>query len=197
MPRAQSNPKVDAFLASADRWREEMTRLRKIVLGFPFAEELKWSKPCYSFEGGNVAIIIPFKESCALMYCKGALLKDAKGVLEKPGEHTQGARWIKFRSVPEVVRMEPTVKAYLKEAIAAEKAGLQVKYRKTSDYKVPPELEKAFAHAPALKAAFAGLTPGRQRAYLLFISSAKQSQTREARIEKHRQRILAGKGLND
>jgi uncharacterized protein YdeI (YjbR/CyaY-like superfamily) len=191
------NPKVDVFLRNAERWREEMTQLRTIILDCPLTEELKWSKPCYSFQESNVVIIIPLKERCALMFCKGALLKDAKGILSKPGENTQAGRWINFTSVREIVRMKTTLKAYIREAIEAEKAGLKVPYKKTSEFTVPEEFQKQLGKNRALKTAFAALTPGRQRAYLLYFSAPKQSKTRESRIEKWTPQILRGKGLND
>jgi uncharacterized protein YdeI (YjbR/CyaY-like superfamily) len=190
------NPKVDAFLAGAKEWREESRKMRQIALACGLTEELKWNKPCYSFQGSNVVIIQGFRDYCALMFCKGALLKDAKGVLTKPGEHTQAARQARFTSLQEIVRMEPLLKSYINEAIAAEKAGLEVKF-KTTPEPVPAELQRKLDESPALKKAFGALTPGRQRAYILFISSAKQSTTREARVEKYRQRILSGKGMLD
>lgn len=191
------NPKIEAFLREEPKWRKEASKLRQIALGCGLDEEVKWSKPCYTLGGKNVAIIIPFKDSCALMFCKGALLKDPKGILGRPGENSQSARWVKFTSVEEIARLEPTLRQYLKEAMEAQRAGREVKLKKHSEYKLPAELRRAFAEAPALKAAFSALTPGRQRAYILFIAGAKQSKTREARIEKHRARILAGKGLMD
>jgi uncharacterized protein YdeI (YjbR/CyaY-like superfamily) len=197
MKKNRMNPRVDAYLSKAAPWREEIKKLRRIILGFPLTEELKWSKPCYSFQNSNVVIIIPLKETCALMFCKGALLKDARGILGKPGENTQSGRWIKFTSVREITKIATTLKAYLHEAIEAEKAGLQVKFKKTSEYKVPEEFQKQLDSNRALKTAFAALTPGRQRAYLLFFSAAKQSKTRASRVEKCLRQILNGKGLND
>jgi uncharacterized protein YdeI (YjbR/CyaY-like superfamily) len=197
MKKNRMNPRVDAYLSKAAPWREEIKKLRRIILGFPLTEELKWSKPCYSFQNSNVVIIIPLKETCALMFCKGALLKDARGILGKPGENTQSGRWIKFTSVREITKIATTLKAYLHEAIEAEKAGLQVKFKKTSEYKVPEEFQKQLDSNRALKTAFAALTPGRQRAYLLYFSAAKQSKTRASRVEKCLRQILNGKGLND
>ena len=158
--------------------------------------ELKWGKPCYSFQGSNVVIIQGFKESCALLFCKGALLKDARKVLEKPGENTQGARRVRFTSARQIDELEPVLQAYLEEAVAAEKAGLEVEFKKRPE-PVPGELHKKFKTNPALRKAFTGLTPGRQRAYILFFSAAKQSATRDARIDKCTPQILKGKGLND
>ena len=191
------NPKVDVYLRKAKQWREEMEKLRTIILGCPLTEELKWGKPCYAFQKSNLVIIIPLKETCALMFCKGALLKDATGIFTKPGENTQAARWIKFTSVREIIKQKPVLKAYLEEAIEAEKSGLKVSFKKTSDFIIPEEFQNKLHKMPALKTAFAALTPGRQRAYILYFSAAKQSKTRESRIEKYRQHILRGKGLND
>jgi uncharacterized protein YdeI (YjbR/CyaY-like superfamily) len=191
------NPKVTTFLRETKEWREETKQLRRIALDCQLTEELKWGKPCYMFQENNVLIIQGFKAYCALMFCKGALLKDAQGILVKPGENTQGARQARFTTAREIVEQEPMLRAYIQEAIAAEKAGLEVAYKKPSDFKLPDELEKRLAANPALKAAFTALTPGRQRAYNLYISGAKQSATREARIDKCVPQILKGKGLND
>jgi uncharacterized protein YdeI (YjbR/CyaY-like superfamily) len=197
MTKGKINPRVDAYLRKTTKWREEIEKLRAILLGHPLTEELKWGKPCYTFQKSNVNIIIPLKESCALMFCKGALLKDAKRILTKPGENTQAGRWIKFTSAREIAGVKTVLKAYILEAIEAEKAGLKVKYKKSSEFIIPPELQTKLDAIPALKTAFAALTPGRQRAYLLYFSAAKQSQTRESRIEKWKPQILKGKGLND
>jgi uncharacterized protein YdeI (YjbR/CyaY-like superfamily) len=191
-----TNPKIDAFLRQEKQWREECTTLRSICLGCDLTEELKWGKPCYTYRDSNVVIIQGFKEYCALMFCKGALLKDAKHVLNRIGEHTQAARQIRFTSNREIVAMKSVVKAYIDEAIKAEKAGLKVEYKKGPE-PVPEELQYKLDHYPDLKAAFGALTPGRQRHYTIFFSSAKQSATRTARIEKCMPRILSGKGLND
>ena len=189
------NPKVDAYVREAGKWQAETKELRKTILSCGLTEELKWGKPCYSVQGGNIVIIQGFKEFCALLFCKGALLKDPKGVLKKPGENTQEARRIEFTNVQEIVRMKPILRAYLQEPIAAEKAGLKVKFKKRPE-PVPHEFQTKLDKIPALKTAFNALTPGRQRAYILFISAAKQSETREARAEKYMRRILDGKGLN-
>ena len=191
------NPKVDKYLSKAKQWREELKKLRMIILDCDLAEELKWGKPCYAFQKSNIVIIIPLKESCALMFCKGALLKDAHGILLKAGEHTQAGRWIKFTNVREIVKMKTILKAYIQEAIEAERAGLKVNYKKTSDFIIPEEFKSKLDKNPALKTAFKALTPGRQRAYLIYFSGAKQSKTREARVEKCMPQILKGKGLND
>ena len=190
------NPQVDGFFSEAEPWREEMRELRRIMLGCRLTEELKWGKPCYSFQNSNVVILQGFKEFCAVLFCKGALLKDAHGILKKPGENTQGARRIPFTNVREIAELAPVLKAYVQEAVAAEKAGLEVIYIKNPE-PMPEELQNKLAADPALKTAFAALTPGRQRAYILYFSAAKQSTTREARVEKCRPQILKGKGLND
>jgi len=197
MTKSETNPKADKYFSKAKEWPAELKELRTIILGCGLAEELKWGKPCYAFQKSNVVIIIPLKESCALMFCKGALLKDAKGILTKPGENTQAGRWIKFTSVRQIIGMKTILKAYIHEAVEAEKAGLKVNYKKTSEFRTPEELKNKFDEIPALKTAFNALTPGRQRGYLLYFSAAKQSKTRESRIEKCRQQILNGKGLND
>jgi len=190
------NPKVDAYIGEDRKWRKEFERLRMISLGCGLTEELKWGKPCYMFEESNVVIIQGFSEYCALMFCNGALLKDPKGILKRIGEHTQAARQARFTSVREIAAMKPTLKAYIREAIAAEKAGLKVILKKNPE-PIPQELQDKLAAMPALKTAFYALTPGRQRGYILYFSAAKQSKTREARIEKCRRRILNGNGLND
>ena len=188
------NPKVDGFLAKAKKWQEEMTKLRRISLASGLTEELKWGKPCYTFQKSNIVIIQGFKEFCALMFCKGALLKDPRGVLKKFG--WQAARRIPFNNVREIVEMESILKAYICEAVEAEKAGLKVNYKKNPE-PIPEELQNKLDEIPALKAAFDALTPGRQRAYILYFSGAKQSKTRESRVEKCMAQILKGKGLND
>jgi uncharacterized protein YdeI (YjbR/CyaY-like superfamily) len=192
----RKNPKVDAFVSEERRWRKESERLRRISLGCGLTEELKWGKPCYMFQESNVVIIQGFKEYCALMFCNGALLKDPKGILKRIGEHTQAARQARFTNVREIVELEPTLKAYIHEAVEAEKAGLKVILNK-NPVPTPKELQKKLDDIPALKAAFHALTPGRQRAYIFYFSAAKQSKTRESRIEKCKRRILEGKGLND
>jgi uncharacterized protein YdeI (YjbR/CyaY-like superfamily) len=191
------NAKVDEFLRKAKQWRAETKKLREILLSQSLTEELKWGKPCYAFGQSNVVLIQGFKEYCALLFCKGALLKDARGVLVKPGENTQAARQIRFTNLREVLEMERLVKAYVSEAIDVEKAGLEVTYKKTADFVIPEEFQKQLKTTPSLKTAFAALTPGRQRGYLLYFSGAKQSKTRQARIEKCLPRILQGKGLDD
>jgi len=188
---------VDAYLHKAMKWQQEMSKLRAITLGCGLTEELKWGKPCYTFQDSNIVIMQGFKEYCALLFCKGALLKDPKGILIQQTENVQAARQIRFTNLQQIVKLQTALKSYIKDAIAVEKAGLEVTYKKTSEFKVPEELEKKFDEYPRLKAAFEALTPGRQRGYLLYFSGAKQSQTRESRIEKCLPQILKGKGWNE
>jgi uncharacterized protein YdeI (YjbR/CyaY-like superfamily) len=188
------NPKVDGYLRKATKWQEEMTKLRRISLDSGLIEELKWGKPCYTFQTSNIVIIQGFKEFCALLFCKGALLKDPNGILKKFG--WQAARRIPFTNVREIVEMEPILKAYICEAIEAEKAGLKVRLKKKPE-PIPKELQDKLNEIPALKAAFDGLTPGRQRGYILYFSGAKQSKTRASRVKKCMPQILKGKGLDD
>ena len=191
------NPKVDAFLSRAEKWRKEFEKLRAIVQGCGLSEELKWGQPCYTFQGKNIVIIHGFKEYCALLFFKGALLNDAKGILIQQTENVQSARQIRFTSVAEIARLERTLKEYVFEAVEVESAGLKVKLKKTSDYKIPEEFQARLNANPALKSAFNGLTPGRQRGYLFYFSQPKQSKTRAARVEKYVPHILDGKGLDD
>lgn len=197
MTKNATNPKVDQFLKEADQWRGEFTKLRKIILDCGLAEELKWGKPCYSLQGSNVVLIHGFKEYCALLFMKGALLKDDKGILVQQTENVQAARQIRFTSAQEIVKLQSILKAYVQQAIEVEKSGVKVEYKKTSEFKVPEEFQKRLNENSALKTAFEALTPGRQRGYLLYFSSAKQSQTRESRIEKCMDQIFDGKGLDD
>jgi len=192
----RKNPKVDAYMSADRKWRKVSEKLRMICLGCGLTEELKWNKPCYMFQESNVVIIQEFKEYCALMFCNGALLKDSKGILNRIGEHTQAARQARFTNVQEVVEKGPTLKAYIHEAVEAQKAGLKVILNK-DPVPIPKELQNKFDDVPSLKTAFYALTPGRQRGYLFYFSGAKQSKTRESRIEKCRRRILDGEGLND
>jgi uncharacterized protein YdeI (YjbR/CyaY-like superfamily) len=184
-------------MLSKRRWPEESEQLRAMLREFPLTEERKWGKPCFLFEGKNVALIQEFNESIALMFFKGALLKDGKKLLEKPGENTQAARVLRFMGLDEIVARRTVVKGYVAEAIELEKAGLKVKLKANSAYSLPEELERKFDEIKGLKEAFYSLTPGRQRAYVLQISAAKQSATRAARIEKYAPQILAGLGLMD
>jgi uncharacterized protein YdeI (YjbR/CyaY-like superfamily) len=192
----RKNPKVDSILRHEKKWQEEFETLRTIILGFDFTEDLKWYQPCYALDGKNVVLMHGFKEYCALMFFKGALLKDPKRILATPGAH-QAARQIRFTSARQIVEMKATVKAYIQEAIEVEKAGLKVKLKKTADFKLPDELQEKLKEIPALKTAFYALTPGRQRNYIYHFSQPKLSKTREARVEKCMPRILNGKGLND
>jgi uncharacterized protein YdeI (YjbR/CyaY-like superfamily) len=191
------NPKVDEYLKKAKRWQAEMEELRTILLDCQLTEELKWGKPCYTFQNSNVVLIVPFKEACALLLTKGALLKDEGGILIRPTENTRAARQIRFTDVREISKLEPVLKAIIHEAIEVEKAGLHVDFKATSELPIPEELQNKLDEVPAFKIAFDALTPGRQRAYLLHFSAPKQSKTREARIEKCLPQILNGKGLND
>jgi uncharacterized protein YdeI (YjbR/CyaY-like superfamily) len=191
------NPKVDGYLRRARKWQEEMEKLRMIILDCGLTEELKWGVPCYTFEKRNIVLIHAFKEYCALLFFKGALLNDAKGILITQTENTQAARQIRFTNVREIAKMERILKTYIYEAIEVEKAGLKVNFKKTKDFTIPEEFQNKLAETPALKTAFKALTPGRQRAYILYFSAPKQSKTRASRVEKCRQRILNGKGLND
>jgi uncharacterized protein YdeI (YjbR/CyaY-like superfamily) len=191
------NPKVDWYFNKAKKWREEYDKLRTIVLDCGLSEELKWGCPCYTFENSNIVLIHGFKEYCAFLFFKGALLKDAKGILVQQTENVQAARQIRFTDVEEITDLEAILKAYIKEAIKVEKAGVKVPLKKVSEFKMPEEFQNVLDGTPALKKAFHALTPGRQRGYLLYFSSAKQSKTRESRIEKSLPKILKGKGLDD
>ena len=191
------NPKVDTFLLNVKKWREELTVLRSIVMDSGLAEELKWGAPCYVHEKANVIIIYGFKDYFALLFFKGALMKDPEDLLRKPGENTQSGRQIRLTSMDEMLGQEEVLRAYIQHAIEVEKAGEKVITKKTEEYPVPSELEESFAENSDLQHAFYGLTPGRQRAYLLHFAEAKQSATRKARIEKYTPRILNGKGILD
>ena len=191
------NPQVDAFLTKAKKWQQEFKTLRRILLACPLTEELKWGKPCYSFQKSNVVIVQGFKDYCALLFCKGAVLKDPRSILIQQTENVQAARQVRFTNVRDIVKMENILKAYIHEAIEVEKAGLKVNYKRTSEFKIPEEFRNRLNESPALKTAFDALTPGRQRGYLLHFSSAKQSKTRASRIEKCVKQILNGKGLDD
>jgi uncharacterized protein YdeI (YjbR/CyaY-like superfamily) len=192
MKKQGMNPKVDEYLRKAKKWRGEMEKLRMIILDCQLTEELKWGKPCYTFQESNVVIIQAFKGFCALLFCKGALLKDSNAILKKFG--WQAARRIPFTNVREIVEMESVLKAYIREA--REKAGLKVNLKKNPE-PVPQEFQNKLDEIPALKTAFDALTPGRQRGYILYFSAAKQSKTRETRVKKCMPQILNGKGLND
>ena len=191
------NPKVDGYLRKTKKWQEEFETLRLICLDCGLTEELKWGHPCYTFQKNNIVLIHGFKEYCALLFFKGALLKDAKGILIQQTKNVQAARQVRFTNVREIVKMEPILKAYIRQAIEVEKAGLKVSYKKPSDFTIPEEFQNKLNKIPALKTAFDALTPGRQRGYILYFSAPKQSKTRESRVEKCMQQILNGKGLND
>jgi len=191
------NPKVDAILNKEKKWQAEMILLRTLLQECGLTEELKWGQPCYTQNDANIVLIHGFKEYCALLFFKGALLKDPKGILVQQTENVQAARQLRFTDAKQVVKLKATIKSFLKEAIAIEKAGLKVAMKKTSEFSMPEEFQKALDKNKGLKKAFDALTPGRQRAYLLYFSQAKQSKTREARIEKCTPDILKGKGLND
>jgi uncharacterized protein YdeI (YjbR/CyaY-like superfamily) len=191
------NAKVDEFIGKAGHWQKEFEKLRMIALDSQLSEDFKWGNPCYTLEKSNIVLMHGFKDYCAYLFFKGALLKDEKGILITQTENVQAGRQIRFTSLREIVELEPVLKAYIQEAIAVEKAGLKVDFKRTTEFKMPEEFQKKLDEMPTLKTAFNGLTPGRQRAYLLFFSAPKQAQTREARIEKCLQPILQGKGLND
>ena len=191
------NPKVDFFFSKAKKWQNEFEKLRTIVLDCGLTEELKWGQPCYTFQKSNIVVIHGFKEYCAFLFFKGALLKDADGILIQQTKNVQAARQIRFTNVREIAQMEPVLKAYIHEAIEVEKAGLKVKFKKTSDFTIPDEFQNKLDAIPALKTAFDALTPGRQRGYLFYFSQPKQSKTRESRVEKCMPQILKGKGLDD
>ena len=197
MTRSIKNPKVDVFISKSKEWQKEFQKLRSIILDCQLTEELKWGVPCYTFQKSNIVLIHEFKEYCAILFIKGALLNDPNGILIQQTENVQAARQIRFTNVREIVEMEPILKAYIYEAIEVEKAGLKVNFKEKTELIFPEEFQKKLDEIPALKAAFHALTPGRQRAYNLYFSAPKQSKTREARVENCIQQILNGKGLND
>jgi uncharacterized protein YdeI (YjbR/CyaY-like superfamily) len=199
MAKSSQNPKVDAFLEDKDeaKWKDTFTKLRQIALTCPVTEEFKWGKPCYTVGGNNVVLMHGFKEYCAMLFAKGALLRDPKGILVQQTKNVQAARQIRFTSAKEVTAQAAVIKAYILEAIELEKSGAKVEYKQTEDFEIAPEFAARLRSTPSLQAAFDALTPGRQRGYLLFFSNAKQSETRAARVEKCVPGIYAGKGLND
>ena len=197
MASSEPNPKTDWFFVKDTKWQKEYEKLRKIILSCGLSEELKWGCPCYTFENNNIVLMHGFKEYCALLFFKGALLADPDGMLIQQTENVQSARQLRFTSVQQVVKAERIVKAYVYEAIEVERAGLQVKYKKTKDFKIPDEFQTKLNKMPSLKTAFDALTPGRQRAYIFHFSQPKQSKTRTARVEKYLKQILNGKGLDD
>ena len=197
MTKRTTNPKVDANLTKEGRWLEEIEKLRKIFLDCQLTEELKWGKPCYTFENKNIVVIMRLKESCAVLFLKGGLLKNPHGLLFRPTENTEAGRQMRFRSAREIATVAPIVKAYIQEAIEVEKAGLKVEAKKPAELRIPEEFQNKLDAMPALKTAFEALTPGRQRGYVFYFSGAKQAKTRESRVEKCVQQILKGKGLDD
>ena len=191
------NPVVDFYFDKNKKWKEELKQLRKIILKNKLSEELKWGVPCYTFEQRNIVLLHAFKEYCAILFHKGVLLKDPKGILIQQTKNVQVARQIRFTSLQEIVKMESVIKAYIKEAINVEKTGLKVKLKSTQEFDIPIEFQKQLDELPDLKKAFGALTPGRQRGYLLYFSQAKLSKTRISRIEKCMDKIYDGKGLKD
>jgi uncharacterized protein YdeI (YjbR/CyaY-like superfamily) len=191
------NPKVDWYFSKAGEWQKEIRKLRTIILDCDLTEELKWGCPCYTFQKNNIVLIHVFKEYCAVLFFKGALLKDPKGILVQQTQNVQAARQIRFTNIREINKLEKTLKAYIYEAVEVEEAGLKVEYKKTREFTIPEEFQNKLDKYRALKTAFYGLTPGRQRGYVLYFTSAKQSKTRESRVEKCMQDILDGKGLDD
>jgi len=191
------NPKVNFYFNKAGKWEPAIRELRRIILECHLAEELKWGTPCYTFEDSNIVLIHVFKDYCALLFFKGALLPDAHGILIQQTENVQSARQVRFGSLQEVIALEPVLKAYIYAAVEVEEAGLKVVLKKTSDYPVPEEFRSRMDQMPELKAAFEALTPGRQRGYLFHFGQAKQSRTRASRVEKYLPKILEGKGLDD
>lgn len=192
-----TNPRVDWFFDKAEKWKKEFEKLRSIILDCGLDEELKWGQACYTFENKNIVLIHGFKEYCALLFFKGALLNDPENILIQQTENVQSPRQVRFTNLKEIVNMAKVLKSYIYEAIEVERAGLKVKLKETADYKIPGELQTTLNKNKAFKKAFDALTPGRQRGYIFYFSQPKQSKTREARIEKYTQQILDGKGLND
>jgi uncharacterized protein YdeI (YjbR/CyaY-like superfamily) len=194
---SKKNPAVDSYFSDAKKWPAELKKLRTIVLSSGLTEELKWRSPCYVHEKSNIVILGEFKEYCALSFFKGALLKDPKKILAKPGDNTQSGRLLRFTSVKEITALEPTIKAYLEEAIVVEESGAKINYKPVAEYEIPEELQNKFDDDSKFESAFDKLTPGRQKAYLLHFAGAKQSKTRTTRIESCTPRILKGQGLHD
>jgi uncharacterized protein YdeI (YjbR/CyaY-like superfamily) len=192
-----TNPKVDFYFTKAEKWKKEVAKLRSIALDSGLTEELKWGCPCYTLGKSNIVLIHDFKEYCAFLFFKGSLLKDKSAILIQQTKNVQAARQIRFTNAKEITELAPILKAYIKEAIEIEKKGLKVELKKTTEYSVPEEFQTKLDKNAKLKKAFYALTPGRQRGYLLYFSSAKQAKTREARIEKYIPQILKGKGVDD
>jgi uncharacterized protein YdeI (YjbR/CyaY-like superfamily) len=197
MTRSGMDPKVDGYISKSEKWQEELEKLRMILLDCQLTEEFKWGVPCYTFQKSNIVLMHEFKEYCALLFVKGALLKDANGILIQQTQNVQAGRQVRFTNVREIVELETILKAYIYEAIEVEKAGLKVDFKKTVEFSIPEEFQNKLDEMPALKDAFEALTPGRQRAYILYFSAPKRSRTRESRVEKYMDLILDGMGLND
>lgn len=197
MTKSKKNPKVDEFLGKSNKWKKEYEQLRSIVLDSGLTEEFKWMHPCYTLENKNILLIHGFKEYCAVLFHKGALIKDSQGILIQQTENVQAARQIRFTNIEEIIEMDAILKEYIKEAIEVEQAGLEVNLKKYTEFIIPDELHHKFEEIGGLKSAFEALSPGRQRAYILYFSEAKQSKTRTARVEKYTKKILGGKGLKD
>lgn len=191
------NPKVDFYFNKTSKWQQELAQLRTIVLKCGLTEELKWGVPCYMFGKSNIVLLHIFKDYCALLFFKGALLQDTHSILVQQTKNVQAARQARFTQLPEIITLAPVLKTYIYEAIEVEKAGLKVPFKKPAEFEVAEEFQRKLNETSALKIAFEALTPGRQRAYLLHFSQPKQTKTREARIEKYIPQILRGKGLND
>ncbi|MBC1559345.1 hypothetical protein HB911_11615 [Listeria booriae] len=197
MAEQKTNPKVEEYVNKAKKWQAEYKQLRAYALDCDLSEDIKWKHPCFMYEDNNIVLAHGFKEYCALLFMKGALMKDPNGILVQQTANVQSARQIRFKNLEEIIEMEDIIKAYIKEAIEVEKSGAQVAFKKEEEFPVPEELDQKFAEMPALKEAFEKLTPGRQRAYLLYFAAPKQSKTRVSRIDKYTDRILDGIGLND
>jgi uncharacterized protein YdeI (YjbR/CyaY-like superfamily) len=197
MSKSALNPKVNFFFTKNKEWQKELDKLRVIALDCDLTEELKWGCPCYTLDDRNIVLIHAFKEYCALLFFKGSLLKDKEGILVQQTKNVQAARQMRFKDLREILEQEKTIKAYIKEAIKVEQSGEKVQLKKTTEYEVPAEFKSKLEKNSKLKKAFAALTPGRQRGYLLYFSSAKQASTRETRIEKYLDHIMSGKGLDD
>lgn len=191
------NPKANWFFSKKTKWQEEYSELRMLILDCGLTEELKWGCPCYTFKDSNIVLIHGFKDYCAMLFMQGALLKDPKKILIQQTKNVQSARQIRFKNTNEVLKSKSFIKAYIKEAVKIEKSGLKVELKNTTEYEMPAEFKTVLEDMPDLKKAFQTLSPGRQRGYLLYFSSAKQSKTRETRIEKYIHQILSGKGLDD
>ncbi|MBC1527628.1 YdeI/OmpD-associated family protein [Listeria seeligeri] len=197
MAKTELNPKVDAFLNKPSKWQAEFKALRRIAIEFGLTEEFKWGKPCYALNGSNVFLIHGFKEYCALLFMKGALLGDPENILIQQTENVQAARQIRFTNLQQIIDMKSVLKSYIQNAIDVEAAGLKVEMKRDKEFPIPEELQARFEELPAFKEAFEALTPGRQRAYLLFFAAPKQSKTRVSRIDKYQEQIFDGLGLND